>query len=111
MKVAALALGLLLSPMVGVLAAQGMQGMEMKKDVPGSAYRARGVVKSVDAEKGTVSIAHGPVAALKWPSMTMSFHAQDRKLLENLEPGAKVEFEFVQRGSRYLITSIKKETS
>ena len=31
-------------------------------------HRAEGTVKSVDAKSGTVSIAHGPVASLKWPA-------------------------------------------
>jgi Cu(I)/Ag(I) efflux system protein CusF len=70
-------------------------------------HRASGVVKAVNADKGTVTIAHGPVATLKWPSMTMGFTTDDRKLLQNLQPGAKVEFEFFQQGSRYVITSIK----
>lgn len=70
-------------------------------------HRTSGVVKSVNAEKGTVSIAHAPVPELKWPAMTMSFAAGDRKILEKLQPGAKVEFEFAQQGSRYVITAIK----
>jgi Cu(I)/Ag(I) efflux system protein CusF len=69
-------------------------------------HRTTGVVKSVDAAKGTVSIAHAAVPELKWPAMTMGFSAADRKLLQNLQPGAKVEFEFVQQGSRYVIVSI-----
>jgi Cu(I)/Ag(I) efflux system protein CusF len=70
-------------------------------------HQASGVVKSVNVEKGSVTIAHGPVATLKWPSMTMGFSADDRELLQNLKAGAKVEFEFVRQGSRYVITSIK----
>ena len=83
-----------------------LAGLPAQAESP-QAHRASGVVKSVNAEKGTVNIAHGPVDSLKWPPMTMSFNAQDRKLLENLRPGAKVEFEFTQQGSRYVITSIK----
>ena len=104
MKIPALALALLLLPVGPVLAAEGM---EMKKDASAAAHRATGVVKSVDLAKGTVSIAHGPVATLRWPAMTMAFAAEDAKLLQNLKPGAKVEFEFVQHGSRYVITSSK----
>jgi Cu/Ag efflux protein CusF len=74
---------------------------------PAPTYQASGVVKSVNVDKGTVSIAHGPVASLSWPAMTMAFAAEDRKLLQNLKPGAKVEFEFVQQGPRYVITSVK----
>jgi Cu(I)/Ag(I) efflux system protein CusF len=69
---------------------------------------ASGVVKSVNVAKGTVSIAHGPVASLNWPPMTMTFVAREKKMLENLQPGTKVEFEFVQEGSRYTITSLKQ---
>lgn len=96
-RLAALATALVLS-LAGGLPAQAQ---------PSQAHRANGVVKAVDTAKGSVSIAHGPVATLKWPPMTMSFTAQDGKLLESLKPGAKIEFEFVQQGSRYVITSIK----
>jgi Cu(I)/Ag(I) efflux system protein CusF len=104
MKARAFALALLLLPMGPVLAAEGMA---MDKDAAAALHHATGVVKSVDAAKGTVSIAHGPVATLRWPAMTMAFAAEDTKLLQNLKPGAKVEFEFTQQGSRYVITSIK----
>ena len=71
------------------------------------AHHASGVVKAVNLEKGTVSIAHGPVASLNWPAMTMSFVAAERKILDKLQPGTKVEIEFVQEGARYTITSIR----
>ena len=74
---------------------------------PSQAHHASGVVKSVNVEKSSVTIAHGPVASLNWPAMTMSFVAADRKMLDKLQPGTKVEFEFVQQGARYTITSIR----
>ena len=95
-RLAALAFALLLVPAVPLPAAAQAAG-----------HRATGVVKSVDAQRGSATIAHGPVAELKWPAMTMRFEAADTKLLQSLKPGAKVEFEFVQQGSRYVITSIK----
>lgn len=67
-------------------------------------HTAVGVVKSVDAAKGTVTIAHEPVESLRWPRMTMAFKPQDKKQLEQLKPGQKVEFQFVQRGKDYVIT-------
>jgi Cu(I)/Ag(I) efflux system protein CusF len=72
-----------------------------------SAHKATGEVKSVDRKKGTVTLAHGPVESLKWPAMTMKFNARDRKMLDKLKPGDKVEFEFEEKGSKYTITSIK----
>ena len=106
-RFAAFAALLALSPAYLPAAAQAMQGMDMKRDAPAATHRASGVVKSVDAANGTVSIAHGPVASLNWPAMTMTFTAEDTKALQNLKPGASVEFEFRQQGSRYIVTSIK----
>jgi Cu/Ag efflux protein CusF len=39
--------------------------------------------------------------------MTMRFIARDKKMLENLTPGKKVEFEFVEQGGDYLLTRLK----
>ena len=91
--------------------AQSMKGMDMK-DMPvkkgdAKVHKGSGVVKSVDAQKGTVTLAHGPIKSLEWPSMTMRFSAKDKKMLEAIKPGDKVEFEFVQEGSKNAITSIK----
>ena len=83
------------------------QGKEAAQTQKSSAHHAAGTVKSVDAGKGTVSIAHGPVSTLNWPAMTMTFKAQDRKQLEALRAGAKVEFDFEQRGKDYVITKIR----
>ena len=71
------------------------------------AAQTTGVVKSVNGEKGTFTIAHDPVPSLKWPAMTMNFKAGDRKMLDQVKPGAKVAFEFEQRGKDYVITSIR----
>ena len=70
-------------------------------------HRASGVVKSVNAEKGIVTIQHGPVESLKWPAMTMGFKAKDEKVLKSVKPGQKVEIEFVQQGNQYVIVSLR----
>lgn len=109
-RLAALLAFLALASACFVLAAaepSGMRGMDSQSEKRAGVHRTTGVVKSVNAEKATVSIAHASIPELKWPAMTMSFAAGDRKMLENLQPGAKVEFEFVRQGSRYVITSIK----
>ena len=89
----------------------GTQGMEMKdmdkKESKQKSHRAVGVVKSVDAGKGTLTLDHEPVASMKWPAMTMTFKAKDKKMLESLAPGKKVEIDFVQQGKDYIITSVK----
>jgi len=77
------------------------------KKAEGKTHKGAGTVQKVDPAGGSVTIAHGPIESMKWPSMTMSFKAKDKKMLEGIKPGAKVEFEFVQQGSDYAITSIK----
>ncbi len=72
-------------------------------------HQAVGTVQEVDAKALTLSISHGPIASLKWPAMTMEFKAANAALLAALKPGAKVDFEFVERGpGEWVITSVKK---
>jgi Cu(I)/Ag(I) efflux system protein CusF len=73
----------------------------------GQAHKGTGVVKSVDPAKPAVTLAHDPIPSLRWPAMTMGFAVKDKALLAKLKPGAKVEFEVVQQGSTYIITSVK----
>ena len=85
-----------------------MKGMEMEgKKGEARTHRATGTVKSIDAAKGTVMLDHEPVASMNWPRMTMGFKAKDKKALERLKPGQKIEFEFVQQGKDYVITKVK----
>jgi len=89
-----------------------MMGKDKKSKAPGNASQAKlhkgvGTVTAVDNPNGTVTIAHGPIQSLKWPAMSMTFVVKDRTLLEKLSTGKKVEFEFIQRGSDYIITSAK----
>ncbi|PKO59505.1 MAG: efflux RND transporter periplasmic adaptor subunit [Betaproteobacteria bacterium HGW-Betaproteobacteria-18] len=74
----------------------------------GAGHQAVGTVEEIDSKSGTVSVAHGPVASLKWPAMTMEFKAANASLLKDLQPGTKVAFEFVERApGEWVITSTK----
>jgi len=74
-----------------------------------SGHQAHGTVEELDAKAATLSIAHGPVASLKWPAMTMEFTAANATLLQDLKPGAMVDFEFVERApGEWVITRIGK---
>lgn len=84
---------------------KGMQGMH--KSPSQQVHEAQGVVKKVDSAAGEVTLAHGPVATLKWSAMTMAFKVQDKSLLKQLEVGKKVNFSFVQQGADYVITAVK----
>jgi len=71
-------------------------------------HRAEGTVDAVDASTGVVSITHGPVKTLQWPSMTMEFKLANEALLKGLKPGAAVAFEFVERQpGEWVITGIR----
>ena len=75
-------------------------------------HRAEGRIDSVDAKAGSVTISHGPVASLGWPAMTMDFKLANPALFKDLQPGASVSFEFVERqAGEWLITSVKPNTA
>jgi Cu/Ag efflux protein CusF len=61
----------------------------------------------VDKAGGSVTIAHGPVASLSWPSMSMSFKVKDKAMLDKVKNGDQVQFSFVQSGKDYTITQMK----
>ena len=86
-----------------------MKGMEMKSDkgAKGTVHKATGVVTRVDQAAGKVTIKHEPVQSMNWPSMTMTFSAKDKTMLKNVKKDQKVDFEFVQEGKDYVVTSVK----
>lgn len=116
----AIALAISASALPSALAqSQGMGGMDMKgmdhqgmgmksdKKVNAKTHKASGTVTKVDADKSTVSIAHGPVRSMNWPAMTMTFKVKDKKILDKVKQGEKVDFSFVQAGNDYAITDVK----
>ena len=69
-------------------------------------HNATGVVTKPPAN-GKVTIKHDPVPSLQWPGMTMGFVVKDKAVADKLKPGAKIEFQFVQEGKDYVVTSVK----
>ena len=89
----------------------GMNDMDMKdmdKKAKDKVHKGAGSVTQVDPAGGKVTIAHGPVKTLNWPAMTMTFDVKNKALLDDIQPGEKVEFTFVQSGKDYVITKIKR---
>jgi Cu(I)/Ag(I) efflux system membrane fusion protein len=75
-------------------------------------HQGEGTVDALDAQAGTVSLNHGPIASLRWPAMTMEFKVANASLLQGLAPGARVRFEFVQRQpGEWVITAIAPAAS
>lgn len=60
-------------------------------------HHGEGVIESIDAAFGMVSIHHGPIATVKWPAMTMTFMVANSSLLQGKKAGDLVSFEFVER--------------
>lgn len=73
----------------------------------GQSHKGTGVVTNVDRAGGKVTLKHDPIKSLNWPTMTMAFTVKDKAMLEKLAKDKKVEFEFVQQGQQFVITSIK----
>ncbi len=59
-------------------------------------YVGEGKVESVEADGITIS--HGPIPELKWPSMTMGFSKPDTKAFPGVKPGDVVRFDFRKGG-------------
>jgi Cu(I)/Ag(I) efflux system protein CusF len=83
--------------MAGAANAQAPANQDMSKppsmDHAATAPGATGVgiVKKLDLKAGSITLQHGPIAALNWPAMTMAFKA-DPALLKTVTVGEKVSF-------------------
>ena len=62
----------------------------------GVVHSAQGKVEKIDSDGITIS--HGPVASLQWPSMTMGFAKQVPNAFPDIRPGDTVRFEFKEGG-------------
>ena len=69
--------------------------------------RATGMIEAINRERGVVSIAHGPIPALKWPASTMEFQARPEQL-EGLAVGDAVRIGFQSEGDEAALVSIDK---
>lgn len=68
-----------------------MEDMTMSKPAMEQAEGV-GVIKAVNLQAGTVTIAHEPIKAFDWPAMTMKFKIVDAAMLKNVAVGNKVKF-------------------
>ena len=89
------------------------QDMPMADNMPmdqadGGTATGEGTVTAVDAEAGTITIDHGPIAEAGWPAMTMGFKA-DEAARAKVEPGDKVKFDLKLSGNAGEITRIETQ--
>lgn len=76
------------------------------KQATSQTYSGAGVIKQVKADKGAITIEHGPIDGLSWPAMTMDFEVADKKLLERATPGQKVKFLLQESKGKYVIVKL-----
>lgn len=86
---------------------QGMQGMQGMDHGSMVMAEGEGTVKSLDPKAGTVTIQHGPIAALNWPAMTMTFKASNPALLQGVSVGESVKFQLMQMGGAITLMAIQ----
>jgi Cu(I)/Ag(I) efflux system protein CusF len=74
----------------------------------GTHATATGTVESIDAAAGKIVIAHGPIAAVGWPAMTMGFRATPEQI-QSVQIGGRIEFEFETRGAEATLIRVAPE--
>ncbi len=73
-----------------------------------SVHHGEGSIEALDWAHATVTIAHGPIASLKWPAMIMDFRARDTALLRPLKPGQEIVFDITEDSAgEYVIVDIQ----
>jgi Cu/Ag efflux protein CusF len=58
---------------------------------PGQRVQGQGTVRSIDLQKGTVTIDHGEIQGLM-PPMVMEFVVDPQEALQGLQPGDRISF-------------------
>jgi Cu(I)/Ag(I) efflux system protein CusF len=88
--------------------ADDMKGMAMTPAAAAKTGHATGVVTAVDSQAKTVTIKHGPIPAVGWPAMTMTFKANPPALVDRVKVGEKVAFDVKVQGPSNEVTAIRK---
>jgi Cu/Ag efflux protein CusF len=65
-----------------------------------------GVVTAVNATASTITVRHGPIAALRWPAMTMTFPVQSANMLTGVAVGARVHFTLVNHEGHPMVSEL-----
>lgn len=94
---------LAVSILIASTLAQAQMAADMKMPAPAKGpasmphasprVMTEGVVQSVDAAKGFVTLKHGAITNMQMPAMTMAFGVADKKMLAPLKSGDRVKFQ------------------
>ena len=92
----------------GAAAADDMSNMKGMSAAPAAKHgQGTGVIKAIDAKVGTLTIQHGPIPAVSWPAMTMTFKATPPALLTGLRVGETISFDTTVRGMAADVTAVR----
>jgi Cu(I)/Ag(I) efflux system membrane fusion protein len=73
-------------------------------------HKAVGTLNAIDG--ASVTISHGPVPSLNWPSMKMDFVLANPALVAGVKPGTAVTIEFVERQpGEWVITALQPQAA
>jgi Cu(I)/Ag(I) efflux system protein CusF len=101
-------IGALTLTTAGAAAADDMSNMKGMSAAPAAKHgQGTGVIKAIDAKAGTLTIQHGPIPAVSWPAMTMTFKAKPATLLTGLKAGQTIGFDTTVRGMDADITAVR----
>lgn len=91
----------------GEMSGKEMEGMSTLQTMNGKmnaqVHHATGVVTKVDTAAGRITLSHDAIRTLSWPAMTMGFPVKDRKLLQGVSVGEKVDFDLTSSGKDQFI--------
>jgi len=73
---------------------------------PAAPGMSEGVIRKLDPATGKLTIAHGEIANLKMPPMTMSFKARDAAMLKDFKEGDKIRFRAVDAKGVLIVDSL-----
>jgi Cu(I)/Ag(I) efflux system protein CusF len=88
--------------------AQSMAGMDHGAR---AAKTGKGVgrITAIDFKANTLTIKHGPIPAVNWPAMTMTFTANPPLLLKGLKVGQKIGFDMKTQGMAAEVISVRAQ--
>lgn len=89
----------------GVLARME-EGSSHASHAAAALFDAQGTIRELKGSE--ISIAHGPIPALKWGAMTMQFKLEDSGLATGFKTGDFVRFTFQHRGDDFVIEELQK---
>jgi len=74
------------------------------------AHHGVGAVTQIDRKGRRIELKHGPIKSIGWMTMTMFFEVGDTDILDEVDVGDEVGFDFIEtRDKRYVITDIETQ--